>query len=357
MFIAAAATAAAVFALPASPASANGMSGGYSGGYMPSGPTCPTSKNISIYKPVTINKNVDIYKPVTITKNIDIYKPVTIDKSISIYKPITINKDITITKNINNSKYIDNSKNIVINKNIDINKTIVINKGNSSAMASAMAQAMAQATASASANVTVNVGATAGSNSGANAGANAGTIVYSGSYQYVTIHNHGGGGMQLQAEEQCEYQEATVIKAIHAVCVAGEGHEFPASHMVADTFINSSYEGEIMRCLPGSRLKVVIGDVLQSDQGMAGTYEGGQVIMCAEHEALGHYKDGMLKCIPAQPVKDCTERTNLRLYGTGDLFFSFRAQVCVKAKTAEAHAVEVTGMTLDGGVGDGSDGY
>jgi hypothetical protein len=346
MFIAAAAVSAAIFGLPASPASANGTQ---QGGYIPSGPTCPTSKGISIYKPVTINKNVNIYKPVTITKNIDVYKPVTIEKNISIYKPITIDKNIDITKNI------DDSKNISIEKNITINKSIVINKGNTDVTVSAMASAMASATANA--NSGSNSGSTSGSSAGANAGANAGTIVYSGSYQYVTIHNHGGSAMQLQAEEQCEYQAATVVKAIHAVCIAGEGHEFPASHMVPDTFINSSYEGEIMRCLPGSRLKVVIGDVLQSDQGMAGTYEGGQVIMCAEHEALGHYKDGMLKCIPAQPVKDCTERTNLRLYGTGDLFFSFRAQVCVKAKTAEAHAVEVTGMTLDGGVGDGSDGY
>ena len=58
------------------------------------------------------------------------------------------------------------------------------------------------------------------------------------------------------------------------------------------------------------------------------------------------------KCAPAVPVKDCTERTNLRLYGTGDFFFSFRAKVCVgAAKTASAHSVELSGMALDGGVG------
>ena len=76
--------------------------------------------------------------------------------------------------------------------------------------------------------------------------------------------------------------------------------------------------------------------------------------MCGIHEALRHYKDGMLKCAPAVPVPDCTERTNLRKYGTGDMFFSYRAQVCATpARQAQRSAVEVTGMTLEGGVGEG----
>jgi hypothetical protein len=149
-------------------------------------------------------------------------------------------------------------------------------------------------------------------------------------------------------------QEATVVKSIHAICVAADGREFPASHMVPATFIDASYEGEIARCIPGAHLKLVIGDVVQSDQGMAGTYEHGAVLMCQEHEAVRHYKNGMLKCEAALPVKDCTERTNLRKYGTADMFFSFRTQVCAApARTAAQAAVEVTGMTLEGGVGDG----
>ena len=38
----------------------------------------------------------------------------------------------------------------------------------------------------------------------------------------------------------------------------------------------------------------------------------------------------MLKCAPAVQVVDCTERTNLRKYGTGDMFFSYVAQVCLE---------------------------
>jgi hypothetical protein len=189
-----------------------------------------------------------------------------------------------------------------------------------------------------------------------NSGAAANVVVYSGggSYESVTVNNHYGEGGQVSVEAQsrCEMQEATVVKAIHAVCIA-EGHEFAASHMVGETFIDSSYEGEVARCIPGAHLKVIIGDVLQSDQGMAGTYENGTVLECAEHEALRHFKDGMLKCAPAVPVPDCTERTNLRRYGTGDLFFSYRSRVCVTTRSVERERdTEITGMTMEGGVGE-----
>ncbi len=249
--------------------------------------------------------------------------------------------NININKNINIFKPVNINKNININKNVIINKNIVINKVN----AIATAQASAFATAAGA----------------AQAGAAAQTIVYSGSYQIINYSNRGAGGAiaiaAVHGGGACHMQEATVVKSIHAVCVSFEGREYAASHMIGDTWIDSGYEGEIARCIPGSHLKVIIGEVLQSDQGLAGTYEHGQVLMCGEHEALRHFKDGMVKCAPAIPVPDCTERTNLRRWGTGDFFFSFRAQVCVSSTTtadAATEATEVGGMTLDGGVGDNS---
>ncbi|HEY5348010.1 MAG TPA: hypothetical protein VIJ72_07450, partial [Rhizomicrobium sp.] len=134
----------------------------------------------------------------------------------------------------------------------------------------------------------------------------------------------------VHAHHECVFQESTIVKAIHAVCIAADGHEFPASHMVGQTWIESAYEGEIARCIPGAHLKVVVGEVVQSSEGMASSYSNGQVLECAAHEAVRHYKDGLLKCAPAMAVPDCTERTNLRKYGTGDLFFTYRAKVCLQ---------------------------
>ncbi len=287
----------------------------------------PTSvtNNVNIYKPTTINKNISIYKPTTINKNINVYKPTTINKNINIYKPVTINKNINISKNIDASK------------NISINKSIVINKGSGGGSAEASAFASASASASAQASASANV------------------VIYNGFNEYVTVNNHVGGGGDIGAIHttgRCQMQEASVVKAIHAVCVAPDGREFPASHMVGNTWIDSSMEGEILRCIPGSHLKVVIGDVIQSNQGMAGLYSSGQTIQCTEDEALSHFKDGMVKCTPKVPVKDCTERTNLRRWGTGDMFFTYRSTVCVAPRMAAASRdLDVTGMSLEGGVG------
>ncbi|HEY0283060.1 MAG TPA: hypothetical protein VGC27_10605 [Rhizomicrobium sp.] len=299
----------------------------------------PTTVNnsVNVYKPVTINKDINVYKPTTINKEINVYKPVTINKDVNIYKPITINKDVNITKNIDNSKNITVNKNVNIEKNVNINKSIVINKGGGGGSAEASAFAQAMASASANASVSNNV------------------IFYGGgNYEYVTVNNRSSDISGIQTTQQCQVQEANVVKAIHAVCVSSDGREFPASHMTGLTWLNSSYEGEVMRCIPGSHLKVVIGDVLQSDQGMVGTYASGQVLECGGREALRHYKDGMLKCAPAVPVPDCTERNNLRLYGTSDMFFSYRASVCVSGAQTASRDLELTGMSLDGGVGDGS---
>jgi len=301
----AALTSAALTLAPLSPAIAGGGGhGGYGGhGSQPGCPDMPSKPGFN-FKAININKNINIFKPTIINKNIDI------------------------------------NKNININKNVIVNKNIVINKVN--AFASAEASAFATAASS------------------AQAGAAAQTIVYAGSYQIINYNNRGGGAIAIAAVHAgaCHMQEATVVKAIHVVCVSYEGREFPASHMIGDTWIDSGYEGEVARCIPGSHLKVVIGEVLQSDQGLAGTYDHGQVLMCADHEALRHFKDGMVKCAPAIPVPDCTERTNLRRWGTGDFFFSYRAKVCVTeshvAETTTATEAEVGGMSLDGGVGETS---
>lgn len=222
------------------------------------------------------------------------------------------------------------NKNININKNLNINKVVVINKIN--VQVAAFAQAMAQANAS--------------------AGAGAQVIVYGGgSYEYVNVNNNSNIGAIATSSGHCEMQEASVVKSIHAVCISADGREFPASHMLAETWVDASYEGEVARCIPGSHLKVTIGDVVQSDQGLAGLYSSGVILQCGEHEVVRHFKDGMLKCAPAMAVPDCTERTNLRKWGTGDLFFTYRSKVCAETARAASHDVELDGNSMGGGVG------
>jgi hypothetical protein len=278
--------------------------------------------------PPAYNHNVNIYKPVTINKNIAINKNLNVNNNININKNLNVDNNININKNIDDSKNININKNINDNKNININKNIVINNGGS-ADASAIASAIAEASANSSASASVNFLGGASAMGG-------GAIYLGGSGIPESPGPFAGGDLGAIAvsvaehPQQCVYQDSTVVKAIHAVCVSANGHEFPASHMVSETWIDSSYEGEVARCIPGARLKVIIGEVVQSSQGMATSYSDGQILKCGPHEAVRHYKDGLLKCAPEVPVPDCTERTNLRKYGTGDMFFTYRAKVCVQ---------------------------
>jgi hypothetical protein len=282
--------------------------------------TTNIENNVNIYKPTNIENNVNVYKPVTITntidnsKNITVYKPVNVTTNIDNSKNIEINKSIDNSKNIEITKNIDNSKNINASKNINISKSIVIKK-NVETQVSAVAMAEAQAFAA--------------------AGAASGAISFAGftggipeSPGFVA-----GGEVNVNVEavpQACTFQEATVIKAIHAVCVSEDHHEFPASHMVEDTWLRAGYEGEVARCLPGSALRVTIGSVIQSSEGAAVSTAHGETLTCAPHEALRYFKGGLLKCAPAVRVPDCTERTNLRKDGTGDMFFSYVTRVCLE---------------------------
>ncbi len=270
--------------------------------------TTNIENNVNVYKPTNIQTNINVYKPVTITNNIDA------SKNITIYKPVNITTNIDASKNIDITKNIDDSKNINASKNIEINKSIVINK-NVDVQVSAIAQAQAQAFAA--------------------SGAAAGAVSFAGftggipeSPGFVA-----GGEISVNAEAAapaCTWQETTVIKAIHALCVSEDHHEFPASHMVEDSWIRAGYEGEIARCLPGSVLKVTIGSVMQSSEGAAVSTAHGETLMCGPQEALRYFKGGLLKCAAAVKVPDCTERTNLRKYGTGDMFFSYVTHVCLE---------------------------
>ena len=102
--------------------------------------------------------------------------------------------------------------------------------------------------------------------------------------------------------------------------------------MTGETWINNAYEGEVARCLPGSVLKVMVGSVMMSTEGMAVSMNDAQVLSCGPGQAVRHFKGGMLKCAVAVKVPDCTERTNLRKWGTGDMFFTYATRVCLDQK-------------------------
>ena len=275
--------------------------------------------------------------------NLNCKQPVSVGKSISINKPVTINKTITLNTVIDNSKTININKNIDASKTVNISKSIVIDNGGSQAKA----LAVAEATASASVNVTLGNSGTATGFAGSSGGA----AYFNGGLAPEAPGPFAGGDLggltvdagPLRVAGECTFEDATAIKAIHAVCVAADGREFPASHMLAESWIESSYEGEVARCIPGAHLKLTVGAVFQSSEGMASTWSHRQVLECASREAVRHYKDGMLKCAPAMAAPDYTERDNLRRYGSGDMFFTYRTRVCRQTRQEYSDSQAGTG--------------
>lgn len=244
---------------------------------------------------------------------------------------ITIHKPVRIWKQVNIHNVVRINKQININKPIRINKTIIINKGSVDAEAIARAAASAQSNAQA-------------------------VAVASGGSAIVDVAVPRGGDFgSVQTETPCVEQWAILVRSIHAECVSRTGTRHPATRMRPETWIDSTMNAEIYRCLAGSYLHVKIGDVVDSREGMAGVYEGAQELTCAPGQALRHYRDGTVKCAVAERVTDCTERQNMRRYGLGDIFFTYRAKVCARvASYSAAHAgteVEVEG-SFTGGVGE-----
>lgn len=148
-----------------------------------------------------------------------------------------------------------------------------------------------------------------------------------------------------------ELREGTVVKALRAVCVAADGTEHPASRVDDNTWLDIGYEGELYRCIEGTHLRVTIGAVVESEKGMAAVFDGGETLECGAREALGHWKGGMIKCVPRKEMPECTERRLLRKNGAGDIFFTMRMEVRVRVDEAVEDGMDLSGMYLDGGVG------
>lgn len=217
-------------------------------------------------------------------------------------------------------------------------------------------------------NVNVNV------NASANAGANAGARAYINARGASSVNVYGGGGAYFNVDQPypTTIQGLTVQGAavrrmvrvpytatrrsmkrvvIQAVCIDDRQRPHPASQVRPDRDVHDDYEGELYRCIAGSRLQATIA-----------AYEGevrfdhGETMACQKGDALWKGRDGKLECRPQKAERDCNERSLLRRYGAGvkiltlyreESYTEYREEEVV----AEGVALEGSMITLDGGVG------
>ncbi len=134
---------------------------------------------------------------------------------------------------------------------------------------------------------------------------------------------------------------------IQAVCIDDRAVPHPASQVRPGKDVATDYEGELYRCIAGTKLQWTIADEAGGP---------GETINCNKREALWYGRGGMLECRPEKQERDCNERSLLRRYGAGvkvltmireETYTEYREEMVESAGAVASGAV----IMLDGGVG------
>ncbi|MFZ4165926.1 hypothetical protein [Brevundimonas sp. NPDC058933] len=210
-----------------------------------------------------------------------------------------------------------------------------------------------------SVNVNVNVNANASATARAFAGARSGATVIVG----------GGGGAYFNVDQpypttiqglSVEGKTMEMIRVpytasrrmekrvvIQASCIDDRAVPHPASQVRPGKDVGMDYEGELYRCIAGTKLQWTIGDEMGGP---------GETINCNKREALWYGRGGMLECRPEKQERDCNERSLLRRYGAGvkvltmireETYTEYREEMVEAVGAVASGAV----IMLDGGVG------
>jgi hypothetical protein len=140
------------------------------------------------------------------------------------------------------------------------------------------------------------------------------------------------------------------IVVIQAVCIDDRLVPHPASQVHPDRDVADDYEGEVFRCIAGTRMQATIADW----KGEA-RFEGGETLDCVKGQALSRGAGGDLACRAQKLERDCNERSLLRRYGAGVKVMSLNRDETVTEYREErvkvSDRMKTTSITLDGGVG------
>lgn len=231
--------------------------------------------------------------------------------------------------------------------NVNIGATVIVNANSSaSAVANSGASSGAGSLAGSAAGVTNYYGG------GGHGGYYSGPMA-SGYIQGLNVE--GGEARRRQSYEATRTRTRRVI--IRAVCLDDRDIPHPASQVTPDRDIDDSYNGELYRCIAGSRMQYVIADY--SGQIDISTGGAGQTFICRKNEALYHVPgaaqgQASISCRPQLPARDCNERSLLRRFGAGVKILTIittETYTAYREETVQERQTLTTSFSLDGGVG------
>lgn len=159
----------------------------------------------------------------------------------------------------------------------------------------------------------------------------------------------GVGGEESRTVTESATEMVTDTMVIRASCIDDKGAPHPAARITSARDIDSGFDGEVFRCLPGTQMEVTIGRLVNGQA----VWDGGRTLACGKGEALV-YRGGQIVCAPASRQAGCYERSLLRRHGPGIKVVTLTSQQTVqRTRTVQAERSELRGIFLDGGVGVG----
>lgn len=167
----------------------------------------------------------------------------------------------------------------------------------------------------------------------------------------------------LGVEEVCvdKIVEEFKVRPVQALCIDDRNTPHPASRVENELSVDGRFNGEIYRCIAGTRMQVTLGEMVNG----AASFEKGETFSCGKGEALFHSRGGVLQCRPQTPERDCNERSLLRKFGPGIKLVSMpvKKTICEPTKRQTVtkivkevrvpRPVSTSNLVLDGGVGQG----
>ncbi|MBN9479426.1 MAG: hypothetical protein J0I52_04245 [Bordetella sp.] len=152
------------------------------------------------------------------------------------------------------------------------------------------------------------------------------------------------GGMQMARVPFTATRRIEKQVVLQASCIDDRNVPHPASQVTPGRDVSNGYDGELYRCLAGTKLQWTVSDA-----------EGapGETLLCNKREALWHGAGGRLECRPEKAARDCNERSLLRRYGAGvKVLTMIREETYTEYREEMVEGAATTGMIMmDGGVG------
>jgi hypothetical protein len=146
---------------------------------------------------------------------------------------------------------------------------------------------------------------------------------------------------------------------IQAFCLDDKDVPHPASQVFPERDVEAAYEGELYRCIAGTRMQYVYADYLDKV-----SFDGGKTVTCDKGQSLyysrrvsgegGKESQGFLECRKQIPARDCNERSLLRRFGAGVkilVITTVEKYTAYREESVESSSSSIGSMSLSGGVG------